>query len=98
MNARDKKTFTKEFWDLSETIRNGAVCVGSSPTTQNYRQHCLEQAYWKLCHNLAPILLSNGILEDSQELLNLLDTSAMLQKRLIRPDLTKLFTNPQPEL
>jgi len=87
MNDRDKKVFSKEFWNVTEMIRNGAVCVGTSSTTQIYRQHCLEQAYWNLCHELAPILLSNGLLEDTQELLNLLDTSAMLQKRLIRPDL-----------
>ena len=87
MNERDKKAFSKEFWNVTEMIRNGAVCVGTSPTTQNYRQKCLEQAYWNLCHELAPILLHNGLLVDTQELLNLLDTSAMIQKRLIRPDL-----------
>jgi len=87
MNTCDKQAISKEFVNITEIIRNGAICVGTNPTTQQYRQHCLEQAYWNLCHELAPILLSNGLLEDTQELLNLLDTSAMIQKRLIRPDL-----------
>jgi len=85
MNDRDNRAFEKEFWNITETIRNGAVCVGTDDVTQQYRQNCLEQAYWRLCHELAPILLSNGLLSSSQELLNLLDTSAMIQKRLIRP-------------
>lgn len=85
MNDRDKRAFEKEFWNITETIRNGAVCVGTDAVTQQYRQNCLEQAYWHLCHELAPILLSNGLLSNTQEWLNLLDTSAMIQKRLIRP-------------
>lgn len=84
----DIKKIHKQLFELIELLRNGCIIVGDDSKTQMYRKYCLEKAYWKICIEIAPELISRNILEDNQELMNIIDISAMKQQSLIRPDLS----------
>lgn len=74
-------------------LRNGATVVGSDPSTQEFREKCLERAYVIASQDLAPALLAAAGQEaDSvynQHLSNLMDVSAMMQKQVIQRPLRR---------
>ena len=70
--------------DILTLLRNGATIAGSDPQTAEYREKCLEQAYLFTSQDLVPELVGLGILsQDDQRLSNLIDVSAMMQKKII---------------
>ena len=70
-------------------LRNGATVVGNDATIHKFRETCLERAYVIASQDLTPILLASvdrHAKVDSvynQHLHNLIDVSAMLQKKTI---------------
>lgn len=81
-------TFT---FKVLQVLRNGAVVVGDDIHTNAYRQHCLEVAYYMTSTYIAPELMADGYLEDTNAALNVIDTSALIQQGLIRPDLAARY-------
>jgi hypothetical protein len=73
---------------MLEWLRNGATVVGKDPVTVEYRETCLERAYVIASQDLTPALLAviSSKPFDSvynQHLHNLIDVSAMMQKKTI---------------
>ena len=67
-------------------LRNGATIAGTDPQTAEYREKCLEQAYLFMSQDLVPELAGLGVLPKEgcdQRLSNLIDVSAMMQKKII---------------
>jgi hypothetical protein len=68
-------------------LRNGAVVAGKDELTAEYRERCLEQAYLRMSQDLVPALAALGVLStEDQRLGNLIDVSAMMQKKVITRD------------
>lgn len=67
-------------------LRNGAVVAGDDKYAAAFRERCLEQAYLRLSEDVIPQMIADGCLasqDGNTHLLNLMDVSAMLQKRVI---------------
>jgi hypothetical protein len=72
--------------EILTMLRNGATIAGPDPQTAEYREKCLEQAYLMMSQDLVPELTMLGVLPkdgDDQRLSNLIDVSAMMQKKII---------------
>ena len=70
--------------DILTLLRNGATVVGSERHTAEFRELCLEQAYLRASQDLTPALAALDIVpENNQHLNNLIDVSAMMQKKII---------------
>jgi hypothetical protein len=76
----------QRWFDVIELMRNAAIVSGDCYQTNAYRQRCIEKAYHEMCLDLVPRLLELGVLKPSTTLSNLVDTSALHQKHLIRPE------------
>lgn len=77
-------------FDVIELIRNGAIVSGDDTQVNLFRQRCLEFAYHKLCTNVIPRMVEDGMLTNTNRLENLTDRDVLLQKNLIRPELTQV--------
>lgn len=65
-------------------LRNGAIVSGDDGYTCTYRQTCLERAYVYTSQDLVPALLALDMLpDDDQQLNNITDVSAVMQKHII---------------
>ena len=79
----NKKT-SQVVHNILKLLRNGATVIGTDTHTLEYRETCLEQAYLIMSEDLIPELASLGIVTtDDQRLNNLIDTSSMMQKKVI---------------
>ena len=78
--------FNKEFFEIVELLRNGALITGDCAQTNLYRQRCLELALHALCTSLIPALMAKGVLKETNRLDNLIDIGSLHQKQCIRPE------------
>ena len=81
-----KMDLNREFFEMLELLRNGAVITGDCVHTNLYRQRCLEHALHALCTSLVPALIAKGILKETDRLANLIDVGVLHQKQCIRPE------------
>ena len=101
--------------DMLVWLRNGATVVGNDPVTIAFRETCLERAYVIASQDVTPAVLALGrppgapplgeAVDDvyHQHLHNLIDVSAMMQKKTIMaplrrplPPLPLLSPSPSP--
>ena len=77
---------------LEETLmwlRNGATVVGNDAIIQKFRETCLERAYVIASQDLTPAWLASVDKQNqidtvyNQHIYNLIDVSAMMQKKVI---------------
>lgn len=78
----------KTVFEILELLRNGAGVCGDHAVSNQFRQKCIEHAYHEACLVLVPLLVNANVIKTSVKLENLVDIGPMLQKFVIRPELT----------
>lgn len=64
-------------------LRNGSCIVGNGVVSSEFRQRCIQQAFYAACTELIPCMIEAGLVKRSDRLQNLIDINAMHQCNVI---------------
>jgi hypothetical protein len=64
-------------------LRNGATVSGTDGLFTEFKQKCLDRAFYEACTELVPLLVESGLVNSTERLENVCDIGVLLQKRAI---------------